>query len=291
MLSLGSLAGRELDLFLDDITHWAAHELPDIFGAVLLMVVGWWFAARMHNVTRRMLHKQARIDPMLRGLIASVVHYGILILITIAALGQLGIQTTSILAALGAAGLAIGLALQGTLSNIAAGLMLVWLRPFRVGDEIETANFKGWVREVGLFATELHSTDGVFQFVPNSELWNKRIVNYTRLKTRMVELKFGISYSDDIARAKQVLLACARSDDRVEKEPAPITFVEELADSAVVVCLRAWTATPNYRPVRRALTEQGKLALEAAGLTIPFPQRELHVRSRGEDVLRMAAGE
>jgi small conductance mechanosensitive channel len=122
MLSLGSIAGRELDLFLDDITHWAADELPGIFGAVLLMMAGWWFAGRMHHATRRMLHKQTRIDPMLRGLIASVVHYGIFILVTIAALGQLGIQTTSILAALGAACLAIGLALQGTLSNIAAGI-------------------------------------------------------------------------------------------------------------------------------------------------------------------------
>jgi small conductance mechanosensitive channel len=228
---------------------------------------------------------------MLRGLISSLVHYGILILVAVAALGQLGIQTTSILAVLGAAGLAIGLALQGTLSNIAAGLMLVWLRPFRVGDEIETANFKGWVKEVGLFATELHSTDGVFQFVPNSELWNKRIINYTRLQTRMVELKFGISYSDDIALAKQVLLDCARADGRSETEPAPIVFVEELGDSAVVICIRVWTATPNYRPLLRALTENGKLALEAAGLTIPFPQRDLHVRDRGEHVLRLAAGE
>jgi small conductance mechanosensitive channel len=127
----------------------------------------------------------------------------------VAVLGQLGIQTTSILAALGAAGLAIGLAMQGTLSNIAAGLMLLWLRPFRVGDYIDTGSVAGKVKEVGLFATEMHSWDGIFLFVPNSELWNKRIMNYSRLPTRLVDLAFGVAYEDNLARGQQVLLALA----------------------------------------------------------------------------------
>lgn len=275
---LSSFLDKEVHLFVDALTGWAALELPKLVGGALMMIVGWWFAGRAHRATAALLTKQTRIDPTLRGVISSLVHYTILILVIVAALGEIGVETTSILAALGAAGLAIGLALQGTLSNIAAGLMLIWLRPFRVGDYVETASFAGTVHEVGLFATELHSTEGVFQFVPNSELWNKRIVNYTRLKTRMVDLKFGISYSDDIATARQALLACVTADPRIVTEPEPFVFVDELADSAVVLRLRAWAPTPDYWPARRALIESGKIALEKAGLTIPFPQRDLRIR-------------
>ena len=143
MLMLSSFMDRELHLFLDDVTHWIAHEVPALLSGVLLPIGGWWFAGRMQAATVRLMQKQTKIDPTLRGLVSSLVHYGILIFVIVAALGQLGIQTTSILAALGAAGLAIGLALQGTLSNIAAGLMLIWLRPFRVGDYVETGSFAG----------------------------------------------------------------------------------------------------------------------------------------------------
>jgi len=277
MILLSSLLNKELHLLLDGLTAWAALELPKLVGATILLLAGWWFSSRAQRATAALLNRQTRIDPTLRGLISSLVHYSILILVIVAALGEIGVETTSILAALGSAGLAIGLALQGTLSNIAAGLMLIWLRPFRVGDYVETANFAGTVHEVGLFATELHSTEGVFQFVPNSELWNKRIVNYTRLRTRMIDLKFGISYSDDIAAARAALLAAVASDARIETEPAPFVYVDELADSAVVMRLRCWTPTPDYWSVRRALMESGKSALEQAGLTIPFPQRDVRV--------------
>ena len=206
----------------------------------------------------------------------------------VAVLGQLGIQTTSILAALGAAGLAIGLAMQGTLSNIAAGLMLLWLRPFRVGDYIDTGSVAGTVQEVGLFATEMHSLDGIFQFVPNSELWNKRIINYSRLPTRLVDLTFRVAYEDDLARGQQVLLALAGDDDRVNSDPAPAVFVDKLGDSAVELRLRVWGSTSNYWPLRWALTERGKAALEAAGLSIPFPQRDLHIKGGSPEPLRKA---
>lgn len=279
MIMMSSLLNKELHLLLDGLTAWAALELPRLVGAAIMLMAGWWFSSRAQRATAALLTRQTRIDPTLRGLLSSLVHYGILILVIVAALGEVGVETTSILAALGAAGLAIGLALAGTLSNIAAGLMLIWLRPFRVGDYVETANFAGTVHEVGLFATELHSTEGVFQFVPNSELWNKRIVNYTRLRTRMVDLKFGISYSDDIAAARRALLDAVATDPRIEADPAPFVFVDELADSAVVVRLRCWTPTPDYWSVRRALMESGKIALEQAGLTIPYPQRDVHVRN------------
>lgn len=177
-----------------------------------------------------------------------------------------------------AAGLAIGLAMQGTLANIAAGMMLLWLRPFRVGDYIDTGAVAGTVKELGLFASELHSWDDIYQFVPNSELWNKRIINYSRLPTRLVDLAFGVSYEDDLAKGQEVLLGLAGADARVASDPAPQTFVDELGDSAVVLRLRVWAANSDYWTLRRALTERGKAALEAAGLSIPFPQRDLHLK-------------
>lgn len=288
MIMLSSLLNKELHLFVDGLTAWAALELPKLIGGALILIIGWWFSIRAQRATAALLNRQTRIDPTLRGLLSSLVHYGILILVIVAALGEIGVETTSILAALGAAGLAIGLALQGTLSNIAAGLMLIWLRPFRVGDYVETASFAGTVHEVGLFATELHSTEGVFQFVPNSELWNRRIVNYTRLRTRMVDLKFGIAYSDATTAARGALLAAVAAEARIEASPAPFVFVDELADSAVIMRLRCWTRTPDYWSVRRALTENGKIALEEAGLTMPTPQRELRI-VQGEPVREDAA--
>lgn len=269
---------EEIGTFLSGLAAWAAVAVPHFVGALVLLILGWWIAGRAERGVCRLLDSQTRIDPTLRGVISSVVRYGILVLVIVAVLGQLGIQTTSILAALGAAGLAIGLAMQGTLSNIAAGMMLLWLRPFRVGDYIDTGAVAGTVQEVGLFASELHSWDGIYQFVPNAELWNKRIVNYSRLPTRLVDLKFGVDYGDDIAKGQQVLLDLAAADERVMAEPAPAIFVDELGDSAVVLRLRVWAATSDYWPLRRALTERGKLALEEAGLSIPFPQSDLHIK-------------
>jgi small conductance mechanosensitive channel len=268
----------EIGTLLEALVAWAAVAVPRFIGALVLLIVGWWFASRAQRATARVLDGQSRIDATLRGVISSLVRYSILILVAVAVLGQLGIQTTSVLAALGAAGLAIGLAIQGTLSNIAAGLMLLWLRPFRVGDYIDTGSVAGTVKEVGLFASELHSWDGIYQFVPNSELWNKRIINYSRLPTRLVDLKFGVAYEDNLAKGQEVLLALAGDDDRVNTDPAPQVFVDELGDSSVVLRLRVWAANTDYWDLRRALTERGKAALEAAGLSIPFPQRDLHIK-------------
>jgi small conductance mechanosensitive channel len=279
----------EVAAFLTQLASWAAVAIPSVIGAVLLVAAGWWLAARADGAIGGLLDRQTRIDPTLRGVVTSVVRYAILILAAVAALAQIGVQTTSILAVLGAAGLAIGLAMQGTLANIAAGIMLLWLRPFKVGDYIEAGPIAGTVKEVGLFASELHTGDGLFLFVPNAQLWNVRIVNYSRLATRQVELQFGISYGDDLAKGRHVLIELAASDARVQQEPAPETFVHELGDSAVVLALRVWTANGDYWPVRRDFLERGKLALEAAGLSIPFPQREVHLRPAPQEPPARAA--
>lgn len=274
--------GSKISVFVTQLTAWAAVAIPSFIGALIMLVVGWWFAGRVETGLRRLLGKQRHIDMTLCGVIASLARYTILILVIVAVLGQLGIQTTSIIAALGAAGLAIGLAMQGTLSNIAAGMMLLWLRPFRVGDYIDTGTVAGTVKDVGLFASELHTWDGIFLFVPNSELWNKRIINYSRLPTRLVDLKFGVAYGDDLKQGQEALLKLANENGMVLKFPAePLAFVDELGDSAVVIRLRCWASNADYWTVRRALTEQGKAALEAAGLSIPFPQRDVHVIGGG----------
>jgi small conductance mechanosensitive channel len=272
----------EVSAWLTPLFSWATVAMPRVVGALLLLVVGWVVANRANHGIRRLLARQDRIDPTLSGLIASLVRYTILIVILVAVLGQLGIQTTSILAALGAAGLAVGLALQGTLSNIAAGMMLLWLRPFKVGDYIDSGSVAGTVVDLGLFASELHSWDGIYQFVPNSELWNKRIINYSRLPTRLIDLAFSVSYDDDLAKGQEVLRKLAGDDERVASDPAPQTFVDELGDSAVVLRLRVWAPNSDYWTLRRALTERGKTALEAAGLSIPFPQRDLHIKDASE---------
>jgi len=270
---------NEVETLMTKLVDWAGTAVPSMIGALLILIGGWWLANYAFRGITQVLERQNRIDPTLRNVIASLVRYAILILVLVAVLGQLGVETTSVLAALGAAGLAIGLAMQGTLSNIAAGMMLLWLRPFNVGDYIDAGSVAGTVKELGLFATELHTWDGVYLFVPNAELWNKRIINYTRLPTRMVDLKFGVSYQDDLAKGQEVLLAMAREDARTRTEPAPQVFVDELGDSAVVLRLRVWTANDDYWPLLRALTERGKLALEAADLSIPFPQCDVHLKT------------
>jgi small conductance mechanosensitive channel len=265
----------EVNTFFSQLAAWAAVALPQLVSAIVLLLVGLWFAGWADRSVRRLL--ASRVEPTLCGVLASVVRYGILIIVLVAVLGQLGIQTTSILAALGAAGLAIGLAMQGTLSNIAAGMMLLWLRPFKVGDYIDTGSVAGTVKELGLFASELHSWDGIYLFVPNAQLWNTRVINYSRLPTRMVELKFGVGYDDDLEKGQQVLSQLVTDDARVRTDPAPLVFVNALGDSAVELALRFWVANADYWTLRRAMTERGKSALEDAGLSIPFPQRDVHL--------------
>jgi small conductance mechanosensitive channel len=249
----------------------------DVVGAIVILIVGMIVAGWAQRTTRRALSKIDRLDETLRGFFASIVKYVIVIFVILAVLNQFGVQTTSLIALLGAAGLAIGLALQGTLSNIAAGLMLLWLRPFNVGDYVETGSAAGTVREVGLFATHLDSYDGNYRFVPNSELWNTALTNYSRNPTRMTDLAIGIGYGSDIEKARQVLLDLAASDTRVVNNPAPLVFVDNLGDSAVVLRYRVWIGNADYWAAQRYLIEESKRRLDAAGIDIPFPQRVVHM--------------
>lgn len=264
---------RQADIYYD----LAIEFLPRLGAALIIFIVGYIAAVLVRNWSRRGIRAIKRVDPALAPVVSTALHYGIIIIVAVAALSQLGVQTTSVLAVVGAAGLAIGLALQGTLSNIAAGIMLLWLRPFTEGDVIETPQIMGTVREIGLFATEINTYDGVFRFVPNSALWNTPLFNYSRNPTRMADITIGIGYSSDIERAREEILAAAAADPRIRAEPKPNIFVNGFGDSAVNLRFQVWIGTKDFWATQRALMEDVKRRFDAAGIDIPFPQRVLHM--------------
>ncbi|WP_421722897.1 mechanosensitive ion channel family protein [Bauldia sp.] len=278
---------EDVSLLATALWEWAVELVPRLFAAILILFFGWLFARWASRTVANLAHKTDAIDRTLRPVFAAIVRYGILILVIVAVLGQLGVQTTSILAALGAAGLAIGLALQGTLSNIASGIMLLWLRPFGVGDYIETVNVTGTVEEISLFHTRIRTWDGIYKFVPNAQLWNVTLTNYSRNPTRLILIDFGISYEDDMAEGRRVLVETAERHEGVLKQPPPVVVPTSLADSAVVLQLRAWAPIDDFWATRWDLTQAGKRDLEAAGITIPYPQRVVHMSTpdrNGADV-------
>lgn len=241
-----------LDVFL----AWATSALPQILGAAALVIAGAWLSRAAERTLLRVMDRQLAADPTLRGVLGSSARYGVLLLFLIAAIGQLGFQLSSVLAVLATAGLAIGLALQATLSNIAAGIMLLWLRPFRVGDTIEVGAIAGKVIEVGLFASEIHTVDGLYQFVPNSELWNKKLTNFSRLPRRLVSVRVKLADPTVIDRLRRWLDHFTADDARVAKEPRPGVIVSELADDKITVTVQAWTSTEHYQAVLRDLTDR-----------------------------------
>ena len=267
---------EDISNFFADAWAWLLQYLPRVGGALAILIVGYIVAGYAGRAVVRLIDRTGRLDATLKPVIRSVVRYAIIVIALVAALGQLGVQTGSILAALGAAGLAIGLALQGTLANIAAGLMLLWLRPFRVGDFIETSAVAGTVEEVNLFNTRIRTWDGIYKFVPNSELWSTTITNYTRNPTRLVLIEFGIAYENDIGRGREILAAFAARHSQVLSDPPVQVVPLTLGDSSVLLQLRAWSNTSDFWATRWDLTEGGKNELEGSGLTIPFPQHVIH---------------
>jgi small conductance mechanosensitive channel len=252
----------------------------DVIGALIILIVGWMVAAWAGRTTRSALEKRQRVDVTLVPFLSNIVRYLILIVVVVAVLGQFGVETASIIAVLGTVGLAVGLALQGTLSNFAAGVVLLILRPFRAGEYIDSGSQAGTVMEIGLFATVLRTFDGVYVYVPNGQLVNSALKNFSRSETRRIDVVVGISYSDDIEKALSIGMAFLAADARILKDPAPETMVVALADSSVNVNLRCWTNAADYFPVLFDLNKGIKQRFDADGITIPFPQRDLHITER-----------
>jgi len=252
----------------------------DIAGGFVIAIGGWIVSGLLQRLVRRALERSDRLEPAIRVFLTRAVRYVVLIFVAVIVLAQFGVETASIIAVIGTAGIGIALALQGTLSNVAAGLVLLFLRPFGIGDFIDAEGIAGTVDEIGLLTTRMHTADGVFLEVPNGQIWNRAIKNFSRLPTRRIDAPVGISYGDDIDRAKEVLLALLKSDARIHAQPEPQVMVMELGDSAVNLNMRAWTDTDEYGNVRSDLNQSCKQLIEAEGMTIPFPQRELHFPAR-----------
>ena len=251
----------------------------DLLAGVATLIFGWWLAGRARKLVLKGLNRVPAVDETLRPFFASIIRYAIIAITLVAVLARLGIQTTSIIAVLGAAGLAIGLALQGTLQNIAAGIMLLILRPFKVGDYIDAGGTAGTVDEIGLFTTDMTTFDGIYLSVPNSALWNTSILNYTRLPTRRLDIPVGIAYEDDVEKALSLLLEKLRTDSRVLADPEPQVMVTALGESSVDLNLRCWSLREDFWALRFDLNKNAKLWLDSAGISIPFPQRDVHLIS------------
>jgi small conductance mechanosensitive channel len=215
------------------------------------------------------LTRSGRIEPTVAKFLSNIIKYALWVVVAVTVLTQFGVQTTSIIAALGGLALAVGLALQGTLSNVAAGVMILIQRPFRVGEYITAGPVAGTVQAIGLFTTEMLQLDGLYVMVPNNELWNKAVVNYSRLPTRRFELVVPINYEDDLRAARAAMLELATADPRALAEPAPVAFVAGLADNSVRVGLRVWCNAGDYLALSWALNEGVKLKFDELGLTIP----------------------
>lgn len=241
-----------------------------ILGAIVLLLVGWLFSRILHGWALRGLSHVRGIDMTLAHFFANILRYAILILVFVTVLGQFGVQTASIIAALGAAGLAIGLALQGTLQNIAAGIMLLVLRPFRVGEYIETKDVSGTITEVGLFATELKTSDGLYRLAPNSTLWNTPVTNYSRERTRKHDLQVAVPSDRDIDGEIDRLLSIAREDPMIESVPAPQVFVDSLSESSATLTLRYWVSTPQWFKITRDMNRRVRIAF-GQNVTAPQP--------------------
>ncbi len=247
-----------------------------VIAALAILFFGRIVAGWMRRIVERMMTK-GKTDPMIIGFVGSIIYVGLMVFVVLAALGQVGIQTTSFIAILGAAGLAIGLALQGSLANFAAGFLLIMFRPFKVGDFIEGAGISGAVESIQIFTTTLKTPDNKMVIVPNAKLMNDNITNYSAKETRRVDLTVGVSYDADLALVKQILTDIASKDERVKSDPAPLIAVSELADNSVNLVMRMWANTGDYWAVYFDSTEAVKLRLDEAGIGIPYPQRDVHL--------------
>jgi len=247
-----------------------------LVAAIAIFIIGKWIARLVSRIIEKMMLK-GKVEKTLASFVKNIVYALLLVFVVIAALNKLGVQTTSFIAIIGAAGLAIGLALQGSLANFAAGVMLIIFKPFKVGDFIAAAGTMGTVVEIQIFNTVLDHFDGRRVVVPNSKLTGDNISNFSDIQKRRVDLVFGISYSDNMKKAKEVLEGIVKSDSRVLKDPAPTVAVSELGDNSVNIVCRPYVRPGDYWAVYFDTLEKGKEELEKNGITIPFPQRDIHV--------------
>ncbi|MBN2332304.1 MAG: mechanosensitive ion channel [Deltaproteobacteria bacterium] len=256
-------------------------ELLTVYGlnliaALAIFIIGRWAAKIIRNILETLMTKKA-LEPTIISFTCNLVYTAIVAFVVIAAISKLGVQTTSFVAVLGAAGLAVGLALQGSLSNFAAGVLLIIFRPFKAGDLIEGAGKTGAVKEISIFTTILTTPDNKVIIIPNSAIMGNTITNYSTMPTRRVDLNIGVSYNDDLKKVRRVLEDLISKDSRILKDPAPMIAVGELADSSVNFTVRLWVESADYWGVYFDTTEAVKLRFDEEGISIPYPQQDVHM--------------
>ncbi len=249
--------------------------------ALITLAIGWWLIGRVVSSLGHFMDKR-HADPMVTGFLSSLLSALLRVLLLLSVAGMVGIETTSFIALIGAAGLAVGLALQGSLANFAGGVLILFLRPFRAGDYIEAQGTAGTVESIMIFHTILRTADNKVIILPNGSLSNGTITNYSRKPTRRVDINVGIDYTDDIKKARSVLLGLAAADQRVLKDPAAVVYLTSLGDNSVNLSLRMWTNSADYWGVFFELQEQMKEAFDREGLSFPFPQRTVHIQQTAE---------
>ncbi len=271
-MNIGDLLSSDL------ILHWGLK----VIAALAILVIGNWLAKKIAAIFVKMMDRN-NVDVTLTKFLKNIIYYALLIAVVIAAAGQLGINTTSFLTVVGAAGLAIGLALKDSLANFSAGVMLILFRPFKVGDWVNVAGETGAVEEITIFNTVMNTADNQRKIIPNGIITSGTITNITANDTRRIDMVFGIGYDDNIKAAEQVFTDIIKAEPRVLSDPAPTVAVAELADSSVNFVVRPWVKTSDYWAVKFLLTEQIKLALDEAGISIPFPQQDVHMHQVVQD--------
>jgi small conductance mechanosensitive channel len=266
--------GIDMETVVPLVLSWGGR----IIAALLIFLIGRWISKRMAAGVAAATER-AKVDPTLTKFLRSVIYMALLVMVILAAVQQLGVEATSFFAILGAAGLAIGLALKDSLANFSSGVMLVFFRPFKAGDYVEAAGVAGTVDSISIFNTIFKTPDNRVIIVPNSQIYAGAITNFSALDTRRIDLVIGIGYDDDIVRAKELMRSVVEADERVLEDPAPTIMMLELGDSSVNFAVRPWVATPDYWVVRGELLEQIKKGLEDNGMSIPYPQRDVHLIS------------
>lgn len=266
------LSQDQIDALIASVTYYGLK----IVVALLVLIIGKWIAGLCRRMSRRAMEK-GKVDAVLVGFLSNIVYYLLMVAVIITAVSQLGIQTTSFIAVLGAAGLAVGLALQGSLANFASGVLIILFRPFKIGDFVEAGGVTGVIDEIGILVTNMHTPDNKGVIVPNSQVMSAQIINFNAHPTRRCDMVFGISYSDDIDKAKGILAQIVAADERCLKEPAPQIAVSELGDSSVNLVLRPWVNGADYWGVFFDTQEAVKKRFDAENVSIPFPQRDVHL--------------
>jgi len=267
----------DMQAVLQKVYEYLAEYGLKFIAALIIFLIGRWLAKFISRLIEKALIR-SHVDKTLAKFAKNLSHIGLLIFVVIAAVASLGVETTQLAVVVGATGLAIGLALQGSLSNFASGFLMIIFRPFKVGDFIEAAGVKGTVDEIQIFNTIIDTPDNIRAIIPNAQITGGNVLNYTVNGTRRVDLVVGVSYEDDLKKAKQVLEEVLAGDDRVLKDPNPTVAVSELGDSSVNFVVRPWVKSADYWDAYFDITAKVKLALDANSITIPYPQRDVHIK-------------